>query len=173
MLATLVGLSMLLALVGGTATLAGCLLGRRLRARHARRHPQQAAIRERTRQARRLAAEWPLLAQTLRLGYTDQWTRQHRFPTAEFVADAQGVTATVAAIAGAGLADYQRAAGYLADTWGCVSVRAEQRGPGLIRLRGLHRDPLLAPARIDLSGMAPASLTEDVPSSVEFRWRPV
>ena len=57
MLATLVGLSMLLAVVGGTATLAGCLLGRRLRARHARRHPQQAAIRQHTHQARRLAAE--------------------------------------------------------------------------------------------------------------------
>ena len=68
------------------------------------------------------------------------------------------MTATVAAIAGAGLADYQRAAGYLADTWGCVAVRAEQQGPGLIRLRGLHRDPLLTPARIDLSGTAPASL---------------
>ena len=81
MLATLVGLSMLLALVGGTVTLVGCLLARRLRARQARRHPQQAATREHTRQARRLAAEWPLFAQTLRLGYTDQWTRQHRFPS--------------------------------------------------------------------------------------------
>jgi S-DNA-T family DNA segregation ATPase FtsK/SpoIIIE len=159
MLATFVGLSMLLAVAGGTATLAGVLLARRLRARQARRHPQQAAVRERTRQARRLAAEWPLLAQTLGLGYRDQWTRQHRFPTAEFVADDQGLTATVAAMAGAGLVDYQRAAGYLADTWGCVSVRAEQQGPGLIRLRGLHRDPLLAPARIDLSGLAPESLT--------------
>src|SRR5215211_982230 len=158
MVATLVGLSMLLALVGGTATLAGCLLGPRLRIRQARRHPQQDAIRQHTRQARRLAAEWPLLSQTLRLGYTDQWTRQHRFPAAEFVADHQGVTATVAAIAGAGLADYQRAASYLADTWGCVAVRAEQQGPGLIRLRGLHRDPLLAPARVDLPGTAPASL---------------
>ena len=77
MLATLVGLSLLLALIGGTTTLAVVLLGRRLRARHARRHPQQAATRERTRQARRLAAEWPLLAQTLGLGYRDQWTRQH------------------------------------------------------------------------------------------------
>ena len=158
MLATLVGLSLLLALVGGTATLAGCLLGRRFRGRQAHRHPQQAAIRERTRQARRLAAEWPLLAQTLGLGYRDQWTRQHRFPMAEFVADDQGVTATVAAIAGASLADYQRAATYLADTWGCISVHAEQQGPGRIRLRGLHRDPLLLPARIDLSGMAPDSL---------------
>jgi S-DNA-T family DNA segregation ATPase FtsK/SpoIIIE len=159
MLATLVGLSMLLALVGGTATLASVLLGRRLRARLARRHPQQAAARQHTQQARRLAAEWPLLAQTLGLGYRDQWTRQHRFPTAEFIADDQGVTATVAAIAGASLTDYQRAAGYLADTWGCVSVRAEQQGPGRIRLRGLHRDPLLAPARVELSGMAPESLT--------------
>ena len=159
MLATLVGLSMLLALVGGTATLLGCLLGRRWRAHQARRHPQQAAVRLRTRQARRLAAEWPLLAQTLGLGYRDQWTRQHRFPSAEFVADDQGMTAMVAAIAGAGLADYQRAAEYLADTWGCVSVRAEQQGPGLVRLRGLHRDPLLAPAPVDLSGIEPASLT--------------
>jgi hypothetical protein len=154
----LVGLWLVLVLGGGIAVLAGHLLARRLRARQARRHPQQAATRERTRQARRLAAEWPLLAQTLGLGYRDQWTRQHRFPAAEFAADDQGVTATVAAIAGAGLADYQRAAAYLADTWGCVSVRAEQQGPGLIRLRGLHRDPLLAPARIDLPSTAPASL---------------
>src|SRR5215204_5614994 len=159
MLATLVGLSMLLALVGGIVTLASCLLAPRVRARQGRRHPQQAAVRERTREARRLAAEWPLLAQTLGLGYRDQWTRQHRFPAAEFALDDQGVTATVAAIAGAGLADYQKAAGYLADTWACVSVRAEQQRPGLIRLRGLHRDPLLAPARVDLPGTAPASLT--------------
>jgi DNA segregation ATPase FtsK/SpoIIIE, S-DNA-T family len=32
-------------------------------------------------------------------------------------------------------------------------------GAGLIRLRGLHHDPLLAAARVDLSGMAPATLT--------------
>jgi hypothetical protein len=158
MFATLVGLSLLLTLAGGIATLIGCLLAPRLRARQARRHPPQAAVRERTRQTRRLAAEWPLLAQTVGLGYRDQWTRQHRFPAAEFAMDDQGVTATVAAIAGAGLADYLRAASYLADTWGCVTVRAEQQGPGLIRLRGLHRDPLLAPARVDLSGMAPESL---------------
>jgi S-DNA-T family DNA segregation ATPase FtsK/SpoIIIE len=158
MLATLVGLSLLLAVVGGTATLAGVLLSRRLRARHAQRHPQQAAAKEQTRQARRLAAEWPLLAQTLGLGYRDQWTRQHRHPPAELVVDDQGVTASVAAIAGAGLADYQKAAGYLADTWGCVTVRAEQQAPGLIRLRGLYYDPLRAPARVDLSGTAPASL---------------
>jgi S-DNA-T family DNA segregation ATPase FtsK/SpoIIIE len=159
MLAALVGLAMLLVLVGGTATLAGVLLGRWLRARQARRHPERAAARQRARYGQRVAAQWPLLAQTLRLGYQDQWTRQHAYPSARFVVDDQGVTATVAAIAGAGLADYQHAAGSLADTWGCVSVRAEQQGPGLVRLRGLHRDPLRAPARVDLSGMAPASLT--------------
>jgi DNA segregation ATPase FtsK/SpoIIIE, S-DNA-T family len=158
MLSTLVGLSMLLAVAGGIATLACCLLSRRLHARQTLRHPQQAVAKAQKRQARRLAAEWPLLAQTLGLGFRDQWTRQHRFPAAEFALDDQGVTATVVAIAGAGLADYQRAAGYLADTWGCVAVRATQEGPGLIRLRGLHRDPLLAPARVDLSGVEPASL---------------
>jgi S-DNA-T family DNA segregation ATPase FtsK/SpoIIIE len=154
----LVGLWLLVPLGLGMAVLAGHLLTRLLRSRRDRRHPQQAAARERTRQGLRLAAEWPLLAQTLCLGYRDQWTRQHRFPAAEFVADDQGVTAIVAAIAGAGLADYQRAASYLADTWGCVAVRAEQEGPGLVRLRGLHRDPLLTPARVDLLGIAPASL---------------
>jgi S-DNA-T family DNA segregation ATPase FtsK/SpoIIIE len=159
MLATLVGLVMLLAVAGGIVTLAGVLLAPSLRAWQARQHPQRAAARQRGRYERRMAAEWPLLAQTLGLGYRDQWTRQHRFPTAEFVVDDQGVTATVAAIAGAGLADYQKAAGYLADTWGCVAVRAEQQGPGLIRLRGLYYDPLLAPARVDLPGTAPASLT--------------
>jgi hypothetical protein len=80
MLATLVGLSMLLALVGGTATLLGVLLGRWARARWDRRHPARAAARQRDRYGRRIAAEWPLLAQTLGLGYRDQWTRQHRFP---------------------------------------------------------------------------------------------
>jgi hypothetical protein len=144
---------------GGTAVLVGHLLARLVRARRDRRHPERPAARQRTRATKEIAAGWPLLAQTLGLGYRDQWTRQHRFPAARFTVDDQGVTATVAAIAGAGLADYQRAAGYLADTWGCVSVRAEQQGPGEIRLRGLHRDPLLAPAWIDLSGMAPASLT--------------
>src|ERR671910_2534754 len=100
-----------------------------------------------------------VLSLTLGLGYRDQWTRQHRYPAAEVAVDDQGVTATVSAIAGAGLADYQQAAGYLADTWGCVTVRAEQQAPGLIRLRGLYYDPLLAPARGDLSGAAPTSLT--------------
>jgi len=155
----LAGLWLLLVLGGGVVVLAGHLLARLLRCRWDRCHPEQAAARQHTRQGRQLAAEWPLLAQTLGLGYRDQWTRQHRFPAAELQVDGQGVTATVAAIAAAGLADYQQAAGYLADTWGCVAVRAEQQGPGLIRLRGLRRDPLLASARVDLSGMAPASLT--------------
>jgi DNA segregation ATPase FtsK/SpoIIIE, S-DNA-T family len=155
----LVGLWLLVILGGGFLVLAGHLLARLVRTRRDRRHPQQAAVRERIRQARRLAAEWPLLTQTLGLGYRDQWTRQHRFPTAEFVADDQAVTATVAAIPGAGLADYQHAATSLADTWGCVTIRAEQEGPGRIRLRGLYRDPLVAVARIDLSGTPPVSLT--------------
>ena len=71
----LVGLWLLVILGGGVVVLAGHLLARLVRTRRDRRHPQQAAFRERTRQARRLAAEWPLLSQTLGLGYRDQWTR--------------------------------------------------------------------------------------------------
>jgi hypothetical protein len=155
----LVGLWLLAPFAVGAGVLACRLLGWLVRTRRDLRDPGRVAVREQARQARRLVAEWPLLAQTLRLGYTDQWTRQFRFPAAEFALDCQAVTATVAAIAGAGLSDYQRAAGYLADTWGCVAVRAEQQGPGLIQLRGLYRDPLLVPARAELSGRAPASLT--------------
>jgi S-DNA-T family DNA segregation ATPase FtsK/SpoIIIE len=154
----LVGLWLLAPVALGVGVLACRLVGWLVRARRDRRHPERADARQRAQQGRRLAAEWPLLAQTLRLGYTDQWTRQHRYPAAAFTLDEQAVTATVAAIAGASLADYQRAAGYLADTWGCVAVRAEQLGPGLVRLRGLFRDPLLVPARAELSGRAPASL---------------
>jgi S-DNA-T family DNA segregation ATPase FtsK/SpoIIIE len=154
----LVGLWLLGPVALGAGLLAWRLLAWLVRTHRDRWDPSRVAVRTRDQQGRRLAAEWPLLAQTLRLGYQDQWTRQHRYPAAEFAVDDQGVTATVAAIPGAGLADYQRAAGSLADTWGCVAVRAEQQGPGLVRLRGLLRDLLLAPARAELSGRAPASL---------------
>jgi hypothetical protein len=80
MLATLVGLSLLLALVGGTATLACVLLRRRLLARLARRYPARAAAHQHTQRARRLSAEWPLLAQTLGLGFRDQWDPPAPFP---------------------------------------------------------------------------------------------
>ena len=59
MVATLVGLSMLLVLVAGAAILTGCLATRLLRARQARRHPERTATKAQIRQARRLAAEWP------------------------------------------------------------------------------------------------------------------
>ena len=85
MLAILVGLVMLLALVGGTATLLAVLVGRRLRPRWDRRHPKLAAARQRDRYERRMAAEWPLLTHTLGLGYRDLWTRQHAYPRARFV----------------------------------------------------------------------------------------
>jgi DNA segregation ATPase FtsK/SpoIIIE, S-DNA-T family len=162
-LATLAGLLvggwLLLILVGGIASLAAALLAPRVRARQTRRQPERTAARQATRATRQLTSGWPLLSKTLRLGFTDAWTGEHRFPAARFALDDQGVSATVAAIPGANLTDYQHVAPYLADAWGCVSVRASQRGPGLVELRGLYRDPLLAPARAELSGKAPDRLT--------------
>jgi hypothetical protein len=68
----LVGLWLLVVLGGGILVLAGHLLTRLIRTRRDRRHPDQAAARQRRQHTRSLAAEWPLLAQTLRLGYKDQ-----------------------------------------------------------------------------------------------------
>ena len=157
MLATLVGLSMLLALVGGTATLVGCCwpvgggpatpagILRRLPCGSTpargggwrpsgRCSPRPSAWATGTSGPANTASQQPSSSPTTRASPPPSRPSPR------------------------GLADYQRAAGYLADTWGCVTVRAEQQGPGLIRLRGLHRDPLLLPARVDLSGMAPESL---------------
>ena len=155
----LVGGWLLLVLVGGTASLAGHLLAPAVRARQQRRHPERTAARQHLRATRQLTSGWPLLSKTLRLGFVDAWTGEHRFPAARFALDELGVNATVAAIPSAGLADYQQAAPYLADAWGCVTVRATQEAPGLIRLRGLYHDPLLQPARAELSLAPPASLT--------------
>jgi hypothetical protein len=84
MVATLAGLLygavLLFILLGGTCALAAALLAPRVRARRERRHPERAAGRHRTRYERQVVADWPLLAQTLRLGYTDLWTRQHAYP---------------------------------------------------------------------------------------------
>jgi DNA segregation ATPase FtsK/SpoIIIE, S-DNA-T family len=155
----LYGLWLLFTLVFGSAALAAVLLAPLVRRCRDRRHPERAATRHRSKATDQLTSGWPLLSKTLRLGFTDEWTGEHRFPAAAFALDDQGVSATVAAIPGASLADYHKTRGYLADAWGCVTVRAEQHGPGLIRLRGLHRDPLLAPCRAELSGRAPASLS--------------
>jgi S-DNA-T family DNA segregation ATPase FtsK/SpoIIIE len=155
----LVGGWLLLVLVGGAASLAAALLAPTVRARRDRRRPDRAAARQTTRATRQLTSAWPLLAKTLRLGFVDPWTGEHRWPAARFVLDERGVTATVAAIPGAGLADYQQHTAALADAWGCVTVRATQLGPGLVELRGLYRDPLLVPARAELSARPPATLS--------------
>ena len=129
MLATLVGLSMLLALVGGTVTLR---LPAWSAAAGSSGPPASPA-------GRRPGADppGPAVGGRVAAAGPDPWAwlpgsvdPPAPLPGAEFVADDQGVTATVAAIAGAGLADYQHAAGYLADTWGCVSVRPSNKDRG-------------------------------------------
>jgi DNA segregation ATPase FtsK/SpoIIIE, S-DNA-T family len=163
MVATLAGLMfgawLLFTLGAGATALAAVLLAPLIRARRDRRHPDRAVARQQTRATRQLTSAWPLLSKTLRLGFVDPWTGEHRWPAAHFAPDHEGVTATVAAIPGAGLVDYQKHTTALADAWGCVTVRADQLGPGLIRLRGLYRDPLLVPAGAELSDQAPITLT--------------
>jgi hypothetical protein len=128
MLATPVGLSLVLALVGGTSPWPVCCWGAGCRL------ARPAATRSRPPPASGPARPggWPPSGRWPRpsASVIGLWTRQHRFPTAELVVVDQGVTATVAAMAGAGLADYQQAAGYLADTWGYVRCGPSSRRPG-------------------------------------------
>src|SRR4029450_8921079 len=91
----LVGLWLLLVLGVGTAILVGHVLARLVRARRDRRHPARPAGRppagrrahKEPQAPKKIAAGCPRLSQPLRLGYTDQWTRQHRFPAAQFTVD--------------------------------------------------------------------------------------
>jgi DNA segregation ATPase FtsK/SpoIIIE, S-DNA-T family len=52
-------------------------------------------------------------------------------------------------VPGVGVAEYTKAASYLADAWGCTTVQVRQTGPGGVRLRALLTDPLLTPLDVD------------------------
>ncbi|MBO8195590.1 cell division protein FtsK [Streptomyces oryzae] len=69
--------------------------------------------------------------------------------------DAFGVNVTVKALPKAGLEEFQRAAPYLADAWGCTRLSVRQKAPGTLLLRAVRRDPLISPTFHTPSGQAP------------------
>ncbi|GAA1778105.1 FtsK/SpoIIIE domain-containing protein [Luedemannella helvata] len=56
-----------------------------------------------------------------------------------------GVAVDVATLGRTGLAEFQRAAAYLADVWQVPQVRVERLRPGWVRLRAIVHDPLTQP----------------------------
>ena len=120
--------------------------------RFARATPEQ---REVLRLARRVRHGWAHLTVNVGLSYTDDTTRYRydregrrlppvtRRPTIRVRRTTHGVDVDAGTLPGVGLAEYTKAAPYLADAWGCTAVQVRQTVPGTVRLRALLTDPLL------------------------------
>ncbi|UCM89275.1 cell division protein FtsK [Streptomyces marincola] len=70
-------------------------------------------------------------------------------------ADRFGVEVRAQTLPRVGLADYQKAAPYLADAWRCARVSVLPDGPGTVRIRGVRHDPLAASTEHVPSGEVP------------------
>jgi S-DNA-T family DNA segregation ATPase FtsK/SpoIIIE len=102
-----------------------------------------------------VARNWAWEAQNLGLVLVDDTTRHRRhwltgqpippvvrIPPISFDVVDNGLTGWMRTLPGVGLDELTKAAGHLANAWGCVRVDVEQQAPGLLRLRGLIADPL-------------------------------
>lgn len=112
-----------------------------------------------------VAARWSWDAQNLGLVMVDDTTRHRRhfwtgevlpprtyYPGARFELAPNGLRAYVQTLPGVDLDKVTRAAGHLANSWGCLRVEVRQAGPGLLCLRGLLSDPLATPWAIRPDG---------------------
>lgn len=68
-----------------------------------------------------------------------------RWPRASFRADEHGWIVTARTVPKVGRAEFDKAAPWLADAWGCCRVSVAQPRPGRVQLRALRRDPLCEP----------------------------
>ena len=66
-----------------------------------------------------------------------------RFPRLRVRADEYGVVIHATTIPKVGLAEWQKRADDLSNAWRSVRVTAEQDKPGTVRIRAVHRDPLV------------------------------
>ncbi|MEN8655805.1 FtsK/SpoIIIE domain-containing protein [Streptomyces sp. 21So2-11] len=109
------------------------------------------------RQAVRVRRTWKRLAPMVGLSVTDRTpTALAGFSTAEgktpkprvlipalkVKADRFGIVARANCLPKVGLEEFQKAAPYLADAWGCVRVSVLPDGPGQVIIRGVRVDPL-------------------------------
>ena len=90
------------------------------------------------------AARWHHLTRNLVLAYPDKHRQgKVRRPRAVVLPTAHGVVARVRTVPGSGRAEFDQAAGHLADYWRVSRVSVSQPKPGRLVVRGLKRDPLL------------------------------
>ncbi|MBW1599730.1 FtsK/SpoIIIE domain-containing protein [Streptomyces sp. JJ38] len=118
-------------------------------------------MRQSIRQAGRIRRRWKRFAQMAGLSATDRMptalaslattdaSKQPKprvlVPTLKVKPDRYGVIARARCLPKVGLEEFQRAAPYIADAWGCTRVSVLPDGPGYVRIRAVRTDPLLTP----------------------------
>ncbi|MFI1096310.1 cell division protein FtsK [Streptomyces sp. NPDC020917] len=126
------------------------------------------------RQALRMRRGWKRLAPMVGLSVTDRTptflaslqTKDGQMPKPRVLtprlrtaADQFGVIVHATCLPKVGLAEYTKAAPYLADAWGAVRVSVLPDGPGKVRMRAVRTDPLTFPTSFRSSGREPEDLT--------------
>ena len=100
---------------------------------------------------------WRWLMRNLGLAKVDQHARDKaaasagkgrrppiHHPRVRIRATHHGLVASVKTVPGSGRAEFEKAAGHIADEWGCTRVQVSQPRPGRLIVRGLVTDPLAA-----------------------------
>lgn len=100
----------------------------------------------------------PTLFDRLRDDRRDLQRARVRYPRLRIRSDRYGVTVRTRTLPGLGLEEWQQAARYLADAWGCVRVAVTRPAPGRIQVRAVRVDPLTEPLTWVPDGQEPADL---------------
>ncbi|MCQ8829827.1 FtsK/SpoIIIE domain-containing protein [Streptomyces malaysiensis] len=79
-------------------------------------------------------------------------------PKIRVMADRYGVLVHAVCLPKVGLAEFQRAAPYLADAWRCTRVSVLPDKPGTLVIRGVRVDPLIVPTEHIPTGAVPEDL---------------
>ncbi|MFE5163938.1 cell division protein FtsK [Streptomyces sp. NPDC056697] len=79
-------------------------------------------------------------------------------PKIRVMADRYGVLVHAVCLPKVGLAEFQRAAPYLADAWRCTRVSVLPDKPGTLVIRGVRVDPLIVPTEHTPTGVVPEDL---------------
>ncbi len=133
-----------------------------------------AYLRASIRQAYRIRRGWKRLAPMAGLSVTDRTptflaslqTKDGQVPKPRTLVpklgttpDQFGVLVQARCLPKVGLAEYTKAAPYLADAWGAVRISVLPDGPGKVRMRAVRTDPLTVPTTFRPSGKDPEDLT--------------
>lgn len=125
------------------------------------------------RQAVRVRRRWSRLAKMAGLSVTDRTptflaslnTKEGQAPKPRVIVphikvtpDRFGVVVRANCLPKVGLQEFQKAARFLADAWGCVRVSAVPDRPGQVLIRGVRTDPLTTMTVHRPSGTAPKDL---------------